>query len=316
MDIIRRSFRPPKMLLRVYSLFILMCDLITLFAKINYEILIAIYGTICPPPQKKVFREVAVVVGGGHGIGKELAFLLSKWGVNVACIDTVDGHIIPDEYALGEIRPYICNITNKERLINTVASIQARFGDITMLFYCSIPSPASLLQNNPDPDVTHTINLTIISYFWLLEKILPSMKSKNKGHIVFLSSVAGLSSATTEHSSRVLLSAAQFAIQGLAESLHTELRHSNCDVIVTLVHIYPFIIDAESARDIRSRIPSFLGTMPAAEAAQKILDGVRRNYVEFSIPGYLLYLKHILRILPKSASFMLRDFLDTGVDFG
>ena len=35
--------------------------------------------------------------------------------------------------------------------------------------------------------------------------------------------------------------------------------------------------------------------MQAHEAARRILDGVRRNYAEFSVPGYLLYLGHILR---------------------
>lgn len=35
--------------------------------------------------------------------------------------------------------------------------------------------------------------------------------------------------------------------------------------------------------------------MPATDAAEQILDGVRRNYAEFSVPGYLLYLGHILR---------------------
>ena len=43
------------------------------------------------------------------------------------------------------------------------------------------------------------------------------------------------------------------------------------------------------------RIPSYFGTMPAVEAARQILDGVRRNYAEFSVPGYLLYLGHVLR---------------------
>jgi len=37
--------------------------------------------------------------------------------------------------------------------------------------------------------------------------------------------------------------------------------------------------------------------MPAAEAARQILDGVRRNYAEFSVPGYLLYLGHVLRYI-------------------
>jgi hypothetical protein len=45
------------------------------------------------------------------------------------------------------------------------------------------------------------------------------------------------------------------------------------------------------------RIPSYFGTIPAAEAAKQILDGIRRNYAEFSVPGYLLYLGHIFRYL-------------------
>lgn len=43
------------------------------------------------------------------------------------------------------------------------------------------------------------------------------------------------------------------------------------------------------------RIPSYFGTIPAEDAAKQILDGVRRNYVEFSVPGYILYLGNISR---------------------
>ena len=35
--------------------------------------------------------------------------------------------------------------------------------------------------------------------------------------------------------------------------------------------------------------------MPAKEAAKQILDGVRRNYLEFSVPGYILHLGNISR---------------------
>lgn len=35
--------------------------------------------------------------------------------------------------------------------------------------------------------------------------------------------------------------------------------------------------------------------MFATEAARQILNGVRRNYAEFSVPGYLFYFGHILR---------------------
>ncbi|XP_043265376.1 17-beta-hydroxysteroid dehydrogenase 13-like isoform X3 [Colletes gigas] len=268
MESLRRSFKPPKMLIKLYSLFILILDLATLLIGIFFAILIAVYRTFRPPPLKSLHGEVAMIVGAGRGIGRELAIHLCQLGVSVACVDinveNCNTTVLSASQGIGIAKPYICNVTIKNELLETV---------------------------------------------------LPCMEQTGKGHIVVLSSVAGLSGGATG-GSRVPLSTAQFAVQGLAESLHTELRHSNSNIIITLVHVYPFIVGAEAAKDIRFRIPSYFGTMPAAEAAKQILDGVRRNYAEFSVPGYLLYLGHVLRILPKKASFMLRDLLDTGVDFG
>ncbi|XP_029048371.1 17-beta-hydroxysteroid dehydrogenase 13-like isoform X1 [Osmia bicornis bicornis] len=318
MESLRRNFRPPKMLLKLYSLFILTLDLVTLLFGIVFAILVTFYRMFRPPPLKSLRGEIAMVVGAGRGVGRELAIHLCQLGVNVACVDinveNCYGTILQTSKGFGVTKAYICDITDKNEVAHTVNNIQSELGEVTMLFHCcSIPSPRALLQD--PPEIRHTIDLTVISHFWLLDAVLPCMERVGRGHIVVLSSVAGLSGGATRRS-RVPLSTAQFAVQGLAESLHTELRHSNSNIIITLVHVYPFIVGAEVAKDIRFRIPSYFGTMPAAEAAKQILDGVRRNYAEFSVPGYLLYLGHILRILPKKASFMLRDLLDTGVDFG
>lgn len=85
----------------------------------------------------------------------------------------------------------------------------------------------------------------------ILQAFLPSMQEKKHGHIVMLTSVAGL----TGISNLVPLSAAQFAIQGLAESLNEELRNyrSSGDVKLTLVHIYPFIVDNEISANVHLR---------------------------------------------------------------
>lgn len=75
------------------------------------------------------------------------------------------------------------------------------------------------------------------------------MKAKNHGHIVALTSVAGLS-YIKDH---MPLSVAQFAVQGLAESLMEDLRINKIDgVHVTLTHVYPFIVGEESS-DLRLR---------------------------------------------------------------
>ncbi|XP_076292030.1 short-chain dehydrogenase/reductase family 16C member 6 isoform X2 [Lasioglossum baleicum] len=292
-----------------------MMDIIEFFFKIYFEILMSIYRTFNPAPLKSLHGEVAMVVGAGRGVGKELAIHLSKLGASVACvdIDIINCNLTAQHAyrASGVAKPYCCNITDKEDVARIALDIQDELGSVTMLFHCcGVPSPRLLLDDQPDPE--EIIKVTVLSHFWLSEYILPQMKQAGKGHIVLLSSVAGLSVAATG----VPTSTAQFAVQGFAESLRTKLRYTQSNnIAVTLVHIYPFIIGVEAASDIRFRIPSFFGTIPAVEAAKKIVDGVRRNYMEFSIPAYLLFMGHVLRILPKKASFMLRELLDTGVDF-
>lgn len=139
------------------------------------------------------------------------------------------------------------------------------------------------------------------------------MKSVGRGHIIFLTSVAAISGFTQQ----LALSVSQFAIQGLYESIVEELRISKSDKIVktTLVHIYPFIVSENLSQDIRFRVPGFFGSISADAAANKIIDGVRKNANEISIPSYSLYISHVLKILPRKITLMLREFLDTGVDF-
>ncbi|XP_015175486.1 PREDICTED: epidermal retinol dehydrogenase 2-like isoform X3 [Polistes dominula] len=303
------------MFIRLYSLFVLALDLITLSFRICYTILVAFYRAFRPPPLKNLNGEIAMVVGAGSGVGKEIAIQLSQLGVIVACVDinaeNCKATVQRAVQLSGNAKPYICDVTNEDQVTATVTKIVLEIGEITMLFHCcGFLSPHALIRD--PPKIRQTIDISVLSHFWLLDSVLPSMKRAGKGHIVALSSVAGLSGGK----GCIPLSAAQFAIQGLAESLHTELRHSNSNIIITLVHIYPFVVGAELLKDIRFRIPSYFGTMVASEAAHKILNGVRRNYTEFSIPGYLLYIGHALRMLPKKVSFMLRDLLDSGVNFG
>lgn len=140
------------------------------------------------------------------------------------------------------------------------------------------------------------------------------MKQRNYGHIVLLTSVAG----STGIKDQTPLTVSQFAVHGLFESTMEELRSGRFtkSIKMTLAYIYPFVITDDMERDIRFRIPSYFGTMRAQDAAQRIIEGVRRNDVEVSIPKYWLWLGHLTRLMPRQAADALRDLMDTGIDFG
>ncbi|RVE47785.1 hypothetical protein evm_007540 [Chilo suppressalis] len=306
---------PIKMLLRTYSLSILMIDIAWVVINAIYAVLQATYELFRPPPLKSVRLETALVIGSGRGVGREIAIQLAKLGAIVICVDknkrnnqeTVD--LVKRKG--GSALSYIYDITSKENVETLALQIKKDLGAVTMLFYCcGIPSPRSLLTQ-PPLDIHETLDLTLTSYFWLIDQFIPDMKAKNHGHVVALTSVAGLSYIKDQ----MPLSVAQFAVQGLAESLMEDLRINKTDgVHVTLIHIYPFIVNDDST-DLRLRIPSYFGTITSSQAAASILESVRRNYPEASVPKHLLYLGHLLRVLPRKATVLIRDLLDTGVDF-
>ncbi|GBP45193.1 hypothetical protein EVAR_25898_1 [Eumeta japonica] len=243
------------MLLKVYSLSILLIDILWVVANTFYAIIQAFYHFVRPPLPKSVKLETVLVIGAGRGVGREIAIQLAKCGAIVLCVDV---NKVSNENTLLEIKRnggsavnYVCDITKKSNVLNLVTQIKKDVGFVSMLFYCcGIPSPRSLLTQ-PAKDIHDTLDLTLTSFLWLIDQFLPEMKIKNHGHIVALTSVAGISYVKDQ----IPLSVAQFAVQGLAESLMEDLRINKITgVYVTLIHIYPFIVRADGSSDLRLRM--------------------------------------------------------------
>lgn len=281
----------------------------------------AFYHVFFPPRLKSVAGEIVLIAGAGRGVGRELAIQFSKLGATVICWD-IQSDINEETamsanllgYDVGKAYAYTCDITNRDQVIKVADRIIKEVGSVTVVINCcNLPSPR-VLTESPAADVRKTLGVGVMSHFWILEAFLPSMQRRKHGHIVMLTSVAGL----TGIKNLVPLSTAQFAVQGLAESLIEELRNykPSADVKLTLVHIYPFIVDKEMSTNIQLRIPSYFGTIEPAAAARQIIRAMRQDYMEVSIPCYLLYVGRVVSLLPRKAIVAMRELLDTGVDFG
>lgn len=154
-----------------------------------------------------------------------------------------------------------------------------------------------------------TTILQFLFYSQLLGTILPHMKSNRKGHIIFLTSVASIGKSVEQLATNV----SQFAVQGLYETVVEELRVTKFNNIIktTLVHIYPFIFNENLALSLR--LPGFLGSLRDDKAAETIINGIRRNKTEISIPSYGLMLSSILKLFPRTIIHLVRNFLDAGL---
>ncbi|ETN59918.1 dehydrogenase/reductase SDR family member 8 [Anopheles darlingi] len=303
------------MILRLYASLIFCWDILIILVQLFLTLLKSLFHLVRPPKAKSLTGEVAAVIGSGRGVGYDLALQLAALGVKVACIDinTTDNDLLVRKIqaAGGTACAIECDVTDKAAVGKMVATVERNFGTISMLLHCcNVPSARSLVTE--PPPIEFTLNLGVISHFLLLEAVLPKMKKVSHGHIVFLTSVAGVSGLKHQ----MPLAVSQFAVQGLYESTLEELRIEKRlhTIHTTLVHIYPFIITDHCLNDIRLRISSAFGRIKSDDAAQRIIAGVRRNDLEISIPGYLLFLSHLLRLLPRRATLLLRELIDTGLD--
>ncbi|XP_063240226.1 estradiol 17-beta-dehydrogenase 11-like isoform X3 [Bacillus rossius redtenbacheri] len=237
------------MLHRLYSSLVLCYDTVHMVVGIICSIIESTIHIFKPPVAKSVKGEVALVVGAGHGVGRELALQLATLGATVVCWDADHGAGRETaEAAGGEARAYLCDVSDREQILQTARLVQKEVGDVSILIHCGgAPSRCRSLSELTLED-TKAMSDSIFSYFWVLEAFLPRMRAANRGHVAVLSSAAGLAGA----GERVALRTAQFAAQGLVESLAEELRVSGLGgVRLTLASVHPraaAIDDAASAR--------------------------------------------------------------------
>src|SRR5213594_3727966 len=140
-------------------------------------------------------KHVAIVTGGGRGIGRATALELARMGATivVAEFDAANGQRTADEVAkLG--RPSLAiatDVTRRADLDALVRRTQERFGRIDVLVNnAGIYRAAATLDVTEEHwDAVMTINARAV--FFASQAVLPAMIARKRGAIVSLASLAG-----------------------------------------------------------------------------------------------------------------------------
>lgn len=111
------------------------------------------------------------VIGASRGIGQAIAVQLGLLGAAVICVDV---NSIGNESTVKQIRingghafAYTCDVTSSDQVKHTIEAIERDISAVTMLFHCcGVPSPRSYTTNEP-PAIQETINVSILSHFWV-----------------------------------------------------------------------------------------------------------------------------------------------------
>lgn len=147
-----------RILLGVYD------GLVCLVTIIAY-ILQAIYYTVVGLPKKSLQGEIALLTGGGSGIGRLTAIKLAKLGVYIVIWDVnqdgIDETVRMIRSNGGKCVGYKVDISKKEEVYNAAGTVRGDVGTITLLVNNAGVVSGRALLDTPD----HLIERTYFSHY-------------------------------------------------------------------------------------------------------------------------------------------------------
>uniref|UniRef100_A0A1B6LN12 Uncharacterized protein n=1 Tax=Graphocephala atropunctata TaxID=36148 RepID=A0A1B6LN12_9HEMI len=101
---------------------------------------------------------------------------------------------------------------------------------------------------------------------------------------------------------------------GLMEALAEECREDPRQLNIKFTSIFPFIVSTGLCKKPKIRFPTLLGIVSPQEAARQIIQAMRKDVIEMSIPSGLLTVNYVFRLFPVKVTRMVKDFLDSGLE--
>ncbi len=179
---------------------------------------------------ENIQNKIAIVTGGGRGLGKATAIALAKEGVHVGITGrnekTLQKTVI-ELKELGVNAAYATfDITDKTKVKAELKQLIATLGGVDILV-----NNAGIAEfgkfTEMDAERWEEILLTnVMGIYNVTREILPLLIEKNEGDIINVASTAGLNG----NPGTSAYSASKFAVIGMSESLMKEVRKNNIRV--------------------------------------------------------------------------------------
>ncbi|MFY0673118.1 MAG: SDR family oxidoreductase [Bacteroidia bacterium] len=168
-----------------------------------------------------------VITGVSKGIGLELTKQLTAKGAHVYGW----GRNAPKEFNHGNFHFFNCDVQSEQSVNEAAkATLEKSSGQIDGLINNAGLGYFGFLEEQPMQEIESMVSTNILGVIYSTRSVLPAMKAQESGHIINISSIAGIEA----YQQVSVYSATKFAITGYSQGLYKELRDKG--VKVTCIH--------------------------------------------------------------------------------
>jgi meso-butanediol dehydrogenase/(S,S)-butanediol dehydrogenase/diacetyl reductase len=209
--------------------------------------------------------KIAVVTGGGTGMGQAIALALGREGAKVAVLgrrreplDRVAGELAA-QGAVG--KAVVCDVTDGKAVSAALEQVEGAFGPITVLVNNAGALSVSTVESISEEDWDRVIETNLTGPFLVSRAVLHSMSRAGGGSIINIGSVLGLVAIKD----RAAYCASKGGLTLLTKAMALDHAHENIRVNC----ICPSVVETEFVRGVfpdteegRKAKQARIGTIP------------------------------------------------------
>ncbi|GIY49728.1 hypothetical protein CDAR_551071 [Caerostris darwini] len=262
--------------------------------------------------RKDISGHTVLITGAGSGIGRRMAIEFSKHKVCLVMLDLNRKSLLDTEKLLDPGTStfiYECDVSDRSRVYELAGTIREEVGKIDILVNNAGVVCGKGLLHIPDEMIEKTVQVNSLAHIWMCKAFLPDMMESNKGHIVSIASLAGVSGLPnlTDYC------ASKFAAVGFMESLKLELVAQKLDGI-KLTTVCPSLISTGLFEGTK---PPLTVLMTPEYVAGEIVNAVLEETEFVILPRWMYIIILFKWTMPRRAverfyeNSGLLDFMDT-----
>jgi len=257
---------------------------------------------------KDVKGQRVLITGAGSGLGQLMAQQFADLGCIVVLWD-VNEKGLKETLELCKQRDakaysYTLDLCNRDKVYEVADKVKREVGDIDILINNAGIVTGKNLLNCPDNLIVKTMDVNALCHFWTVKSFLPSMLSRNHGHIVTIASAAGF----TGTSGLIDYCTSKFAAVGFDESLRNELFAMGKDGVKTTV-VCPIYISTGMFTGAKTRFSALTPMLTPDYVVSKIVNAILTNQEMLIVPRSM-YISYALKgLLPIKFALKLSKFV-------
>lgn len=212
-----------------------------------------------------------LLTGATGGIGHSIARAFAAQGADLVLTGRRADVLEPLAAEVGG-RALACDLGDGaavDRLVAVAGAVDV------LVANAALPASGPLLEYTQE-QIDRALEVNLRAPIALARALAPGMVERGRGHLVFISSLAGKAAAPGSS----LYSATKFGIRGFALCLREDLRSTGVGVSI----VFPgFIRNAGMFADSGAELPRGIGTRSPQQVASAVIRAIERNRAEIDV---------------------------------